>query len=103
MPGELNVPCIITKPSNSANPTLAGRKKEEFCAIVRLPGRAAQSAPSEEASGPDAVLRMRGNTVANIGDMLEVDGLKLRVTDVVPVRDSVGKLDHFEVTAMEWS
>ena len=46
---------------------------------------------------------MRGNTVANIGDMLEVDGLRLRVTDVVPVRDSVGKLDHFEVTAMEWS
>jgi hypothetical protein len=99
---ELNVPCIITKLSATGDTTLAGGKKEEFCAIVRFPGHAAHSAPSGE-PGADAVLRMRDTTVANIGDMLEVDGLKLRVTDVVPVRDSVGKLDHFEVTAMEWS
>lgn len=96
---ELTVPCTITKVTSDDMSALPGGKKEEFCAIVRFPGRAD---PPDAAPGPEAVLRMRGNTVANIGDMLEVNGLKLRVTDVVPVRDSVGKLDHFEVTAMEW-
>ena len=59
----------------------AGHKKEEFCAIVCL----------------------RGNTVADIGGTLAVDGLKLRVIDVAPFRDSVGKIDHFEVAAKEWN
>jgi hypothetical protein len=100
---ELNVPCVITKFSSAESTKLPGGKKEEFCAIVRLPGRAASAASSGRAPEPDAVLLMRGNTIAGIGDMLEVEGVELKVIDVVPVRDSVGKLDHFELTAMEWN
>jgi hypothetical protein len=48
------------------------------------------------------VLLLPISTTANISDMLEVEGVKLKVTSVSPSRDVVGKLDHYVVQAMKW-
>lgn len=95
----LDTPCTVTK--------VSGAKKTEYCAILKLPGREEQihTARSDSTSSRqslDAVLLVLNTTTANINDMVEVEGVKLRVTNVEPVRDVVGKLDHYEVEAMLW-
>jgi hypothetical protein len=106
------VPCLVTKIAAIGNTDKAESvgKKQELCAVVRLPGRggklpvhAGASTSSAAEPEPDAVLLLRMNTAANIGDMLEVEGVKLRVTHVEAVRDVVGKLDYYQVEATEWN
>jgi hypothetical protein len=83
------VPCLVTKITaiGDADKAESIGKKQELCAVVRLPGRsgklpihAGSSTSSAAEPEPDAVLLLRMNTAANIGDMLEVEGVKLRVT-----------------------
>lgn len=108
-----DVPCLVTKitvigDADKAEPV----GKKELCAVVSLPGRsgkmpihvgASTSPAARQEPEPDAVLLLRMNTAANIGDMLEVEGVKLRVTHVEAVRDVVGKLDYYQVEATEWN
>ncbi|MBC8037153.1 MAG: hypothetical protein H7X89_08045 [Rhizobiales bacterium] len=44
---------------------------------------------------------MRSNTTADVADIVEVKGLRLKITKLEPIRDVVGKLDHFQVEAMK--
>jgi hypothetical protein len=108
------VPCLVTKITAIGNTDKAEciGKKQELCVVVRLPGRngkmpihagASTSSAARQEPEPDAVLLLRMNTAANIGDMLEVEGVKLRVTHVEAVPDVVGKLDYYQVEATEWN
>jgi hypothetical protein len=109
-----DVPCLVRKITaiGSADKAESVGKKQELCAVVSLPGRSGKmpihaGAPTSPAarqeSEPDAVLLLPVNTAANIGDMLEVEGVKLRVTHVEAVPDVVGKLDYYQVEATEWN
>ena len=103
------VPCLVTKITDVGDADKSVGKKQELCAVVRLPGRsgkiafqpAASTSPAAEGPEPDAVLLVRMNTAANVGDMLEVEGVKLRVTHVEAVRDVVGKLDCYQIEATQ--
>jgi len=106
----LDVPCMVTKITGDEAEAGSGGKKQEFCTVVKLPGRSGKesipvasssSPPSQQEPEPDAVLVLPFNTTANINDMLEVEGVKLRVTHIEAIRDVVGKLDHYRVEAME--
>lgn len=113
---ELNpvfeVPCLLTKITAIGDADQSVDKKQELCAVVKLPGRGGEMpiqpgastspAPRQEPE-PDAVLLLRMNTAANVGDMLEIEGVKLRITHVEPVRDVVGKLECYQVEATLWN
>jgi hypothetical protein len=48
----------------------------------------------------DAVLLLRITTKANIDDVIEVAGIRLRVTSISPSYDSVGKVAFHVVQAL---
>lgn len=107
---NFDVPCTISKITASGGEDESRSGSEEFCAVVKLPVRdgpaldtQSSSRACEQEPKADAVLLLRMNTRANIGDLLEVRGVKLRVTQVEPERDVVGKLDHYRIEAIEWS
>jgi hypothetical protein len=107
---NLDVPCTLSKITASGGEDESRSGSKEFCAVVKLPAREApalheqsSSRACEQESKADAVLLLGMNTRANIGDLLEVEGVKLRVTHVEPERDVVGKLDHYRIEAIEWS
>jgi hypothetical protein len=105
----LDVPCLVTKITATGDEAKAesSGKKQEFCAVVKLPARGGESGSSSspvsrQQPEPDAVLVLPMNTTANINDILEVEGVTLRVTHIDPIRDVVGKLDYYQVEAMKW-
>ena len=48
----------------------------------------------------DAVLLLRATTRAGIGDLIELDGVELRVVGISASYDTVGKFAHCVVEAM---
>ncbi len=109
---NLDTPCTVTKIIGTADggEPMPGAIKHERCAIIKLLEREekipVQADDLDPSAAPqelvDAVLLLPISTTANISDMLEVAGVKLRVTSVSPSRDVVGKLDHHVVQAMKW-
>ena len=109
---NLDTPCTVAKiigTADSGEP-VSGAIKHERCAIVKLlereekipvqaDGLDSSAAPQESV---DAVLLLPISTSANISDMVEVEGVKLKVTSVSPSRDVVGKLDYYVIQAMKW-
>lgn len=51
----------------------------------------------------DALLLLSRNTIANIDDLIEIEGTKLKVVSKHPRYSVAGKLDHYEVGAITWS
>jgi len=109
MSDALEVPCTITKVTGEREES--SDKKQEFCAVLKLTGRGSEkptqagdpaSPTSRQEPEIEAVLLLPINTSANINDMLEVEGVKLRVTNIDEIRDAVGKLDYYRVEAMKW-
>lgn len=89
-----------------------GRWITEPCAIVQLKISNEKSSVRADSSASrgnamelnaDAVLLLSKATKANIDDVLELQGYKLRITARVERFDTVGNLDHFEIHANIWS
>lgn len=68
---------------------------------VRADSSASRGAASEEIL--DALLLMTKTTKAQIEDVVEVAGVKIRITKKFPRHDIGGKLNHYEVGGMIWS
>jgi hypothetical protein len=48
------------------------------------------------------VLLLHITTTANVADMIEVEGFKLKVIGLSASYDGVGKLSHYVVEATRW-
>lgn len=68
---------------------------------VRADSSASRGAASEEVL--DAFLLMMISTTAEIDDVVEVAGVKIRVTRKFPRHNLKGILDHYEIGGMMWS
>jgi len=86
-----------------------GAVTEEPCTVLKLPGEDTDisarigSSPDHPMTRPrreDAVLLLRIITKANIDDVIEVAGIRLRVTSISPSYDSVGKVAFHVVQAV---
>ena len=104
-PADTEVRCTITKVIGAdprAQPEL-GETSEEPCVVLKLPGDDKDvsarigSTPDHPSTPPrreDAVLLLRTTTKADINDVVEVAGIRLRVTAISQSYDSVGKLAY---------
>ena len=97
----------VTRADASAQPAI-GETNQELCVVLKLPGDDRDvsarigSSPDRPATPPareDAVLLLRTTTTADVNDLVDVAGLRLRVTAISPGYDSVGKLAYHVVQA----
>jgi hypothetical protein len=110
-----NKTCIISVASGKTDvygQPLPGRKVSEGCAVVRLQLNNIKTSVRTDSSASrgnamelvtDALLLLSRNTVANIDDVIEIEGAKLRVISKHPRYSVNGKLDHYEIGAITWS
>jgi hypothetical protein len=109
-PDNTEVGCTISKAIDagpSAQPQF-GEATPELCIVLKLPGDerdiSARIGSTPNASTPpqreDAVLLLRTTTKADIDDVVEVAGLRLKVTAISQSYDSVGKLAYHVVQAV---
>ncbi len=110
----LKTRCIVTKVAAAdgrGQPAL-GESRDERCAVLKLFGddRAVTGGihntpdyPTSSDPVADAVLLLHITTTANVADMIEVEGFKLKVIGLSASYDGVGKLSHYVVEAMRWT
>ncbi len=81
-----------------------GETREEECSVLKLPGDDSDissrigSSPEHPVAPPrreDAVLLLGIATKANVNDVIDVAGVRLRTTTISPSYDSVGKLAFY--------
>ena len=58
--------------------------------------------PASPGSVADVVLLLHITTTANVADLIEVEGFKLKVIGVSASYDGVGKLRHYVIEATRW-
>jgi hypothetical protein len=108
---DSEVRCTIIKSASSdrRGETVRADTSDEPCSVLKLPGEDADissrigSSPDSSSTAPgrdDAVLLLRITTTANVDDVIEVAGIRLKVTAISPCYDSVGKLAHHMVQAV---
>ena len=109
--GGFEVQCTITKVASvdhQGRPAF-GTKYEELCSILMLPGDNTDisakigSSPDLPMAPPrpeDAMLLLRITTMAHVGDVIEVAGMRLKAIAISPSYDSVGKLAYYVVQAV---
>lgn len=110
-----NLPCRIQLSSGKndvyAQP-IPGSQVSERCAVVKLiisneksSVRADSSASRGNAMEEEAmsVILLQSTTKANIDDIVEVSGVKLRIKAKHARYDVSGRLDHYEIQATFWS
>lgn len=108
-----NLNCIVTKRDgfDLYGQPIVGVSKKEKCAIVKLitktdktPIRADASASRGTAMEQiaDAVILVPHYSSAEVSDMLEVSGVKLRVTGKFPRHSISGNLDHYQLICNIW-
>jgi hypothetical protein len=87
-------------------------KARERCAIVTLITRQQITSVRADSSGSrgaadEQVATSRflftKNTAVDLDDLIEVAGIKLRVSGKFPRHALTGRLDHFEIEAVIWS
>lgn len=109
----LNTQCMITKITGAdvQGRPVFGETREEPCALIKFLGNdtdvamgigSAPEYPTLQGQSADAVLLLRITTRANINDMIEVAGVKLKVIGISPSYDGIGKLNCYIVEAMLW-
>ncbi len=109
--GDSEVQCIITKATsvNHQAPSAFGEKSEEVCSVLKLPGDNTDisgnigSSPDHPTVPPrreDAVLLLRITTKADVNDVIEVSGRRLKVIAIWPSYDDVGKLAYHVAQAV---
>ena len=85
-----------------------GETSEELCFVLKLPGEDIDisarigSSPDHPLTPPrreDAVLLLRVTTKANVNDVIEVAGIRLKATAISSSYDSVGKVAFHVVQA----
>jgi len=98
----------ITRVDDEERPAF-GVLTEEPCTVLKLPGEDTDisarigSSPELPLTPPrreDAVLLLRITTKANVDDVIEVAGIRLRATSISPSYDSVGKVAFHVVQAV---
>jgi len=111
VPASTEVRCTVTKVLCAhplALPAIGGTI-EELCVVLKLPGddrdvsARTGSSPDRPTTPPtreDAVLLLRTTTTANVNDVVDVAGIRLRVTAISPSYDSVGKLAYHVAQAV---
>jgi hypothetical protein len=86
--------------------------REEWCAIVTLNLRNEKSSVRADTSASrgaarefqvDAVLLMTQFSQVRIDDVIEIEGVQLRVVARFPRHDLQGRLDHYEIGGTYWS
>ena len=58
--------------------------------------------PASPGPVADVVLLLQITTTANVADLIEVEGVKLKVIGVSASYDGVGKLRHYVIEATRW-
>ena len=107
---DAEVRCTISKIASvdDEGRPVFGERTEELCSVLKLPGDdvdiAARigSAPDYPVTRPrreDAVLLLRVTTKANVNDVIEVAGIRLKATAISSSYDSVGKVAFHVVQA----
>ena len=108
---DTEVQCTITKIANLdhlGRPVL-GETSDELCSVLKLPGDDTDisarigSSPDRPSTPPgrdEAVLLLRTTTKANVDDVIEVAGIRLKARVISPSYDSVGKLAYHVVQAV---
>lgn len=81
--------------------TVINLNMESLKTTVRADSSASRGAASEMVL--DAFLLMTKNTVARVDDVVEVAGMKIRVTRRFPRHNLKGVIDHYEIGGMIWS
>ena len=84
-----------------------GATHEEACVVLKLPGDStdvsASVGSSPDSLAParleDAVLLLRIDTKARVGDIIDVAGSRLKAIAISPAYDSIGKLAYHVVHA----
>jgi hypothetical protein len=109
-PGD-EVKCTITRIGgvDDDERSVFGALTEEPCTILKLPGEdtdisarigSSPDLPPTPRRREDAVLLLRITTKANVDDVIEVAGIRLRATSISPSYDSVGKVAFHVVQAV---
>ena len=109
----LNSRCVVTKvvAADVRGQPVLGESRDERCAVLKLFGNdravgdGIRNTPDYPASpGPvaDVVLLLHITTTANVADLIEVEGFKLKVIGVSASYDGVGKLSHYVIEATRW-
>jgi len=105
------VRCTIAKAASADHEgqPVFGRTSEEVCSVLKLPGDDKDvsarigSSPDHPSTPPrreHAVLLLRITTKANVDDVIEVAGIRLKATAISPSYDSVGKLAFYVAQAV---
>jgi len=109
--GASEVRCTITKVTGvdpQGRPAF-GASYEELCSILKLPGDNADISakigsspdyPKAPLLREDAVLLLRITTKADVDDVIEVVGMRLKAVAIAPSYDGVGKLANHVVRAV---
>lgn len=107
---DAEVRCTITKIASADHQgrPVFGETSEELCSVLKLPGddidvsaRIGVS-PDNPLTAPrreDAVLLLRVTTKANVNDVIEIAGIRLKAVAISPSYDSVGKVAFHVVQA----
>jgi hypothetical protein len=109
----LNTRCIVTKvvATDVQGEPVLGESRDERCAVVKVFGddhpitdgiRNTPDYPTSSDTAADFVLLLSVTTTANVADVIEVEGFKLKVIGVSASYDGVGKLSHYVIEAMRW-
>ena len=105
------VRCTISKAArlDHRGQPILGDTSDEPCSVLKLPGEDTDisarigSSPDRPSTPPgrnDAVLLLGATTRANVDDVIEVAGIRLKATAISPSYDSVGKLAYQVVQAV---
>lgn len=110
-----NQTCIINISSGKTDvygQPLPSRRTKERCAVVKLELTNLQTSVRTDSSASrgnamelvaNAILLFPKSTIANIDDVIEIAGAKLKIVSKHPRYSVTGDLDHFEIGAVTWS
>lgn len=110
-----NKNCVLHKSSGKTDvfgQPLPSAKIPERCFIITLNLKNEKSSVRADTSASrgsarelqaDAVLLMTKFSKAQIDDVIEIEGIKIRVVGRFPRHDLNGRLDHYEVAGTYWS
>lgn len=110
-----NKNCVLHKSSGKTDvfgQPLPSTKITERCSIVTLNLKNEKSSVRADSSASrgaarelqaDALLLMTKFSKAEIDDVIEIEGTKLRIVARFPRHDLHGRLDHYEIAGTYWS
>lgn len=110
-----NLDCVLSRSSGKTDvygQPLPATKVKERCAVITMNLKNEKSSVRADSSASrgaarelqaDALILMGRNSKVAIDDVVEVEGIKIRVVGKFPRRNLNGQLDHYEVAGTYWS